>query len=115
MRLALVAAIAAAFAPVAQAGTTATTLVGTVGPGFTISLKTSAGAPVTKLRAGAYSIRVTDKSSDHNFRLSGPGVEKSTEVVYKGSMTWNVKLKAGTYRFKCEPHELIMKGSFKVS
>ena len=51
-------------------------LVGTVGPGCTITLKKS-GAEVAKIRAGKYSIAVNDLSSSHNFHLVGPGLALS--------------------------------------
>ena len=59
-------------------------LVGTVGPGFTITLEKS-GSKVTKLKAGKYTIVVRDLSSSHNFHLSGPGVNKKTSVGGTGT------------------------------
>jgi plastocyanin len=89
-------------------------LVGTVGPGFTITL-TRSGTKVTKLKAGKYSITVNDLASIHNFHLSGPGVNKKTSVSGTGKTTWTVTLQKGkTYRFICDPHAPIMKGSFKT-
>ena len=46
-----------------------TKLHGRVGPGFSISLTTDAGAPVTKLDPGTYEIEVEDESGEHNFHL----------------------------------------------
>lgn len=113
MRLVAVAAIVAAFLVPAAAASTPT-LVGTVGPGFTITL-TKGGAKVTKLKAGTYVIKVADKSNLHNFRLKGPGVNKTTSVSGKGSFTWHVTLKAGKYTFVCDPHAALMKGTFTVT
>jgi hypothetical protein len=53
-------------------------LRGTVGPGFTITLKTAQGKVVRKLRAGRYTIRIRDLSPIHDFHLLGPGVNKKT-------------------------------------
>ena len=90
-------------------------LVGTVGPGFTITLKKS-GKKVTKLKAGKYSIAVSDLSSSHNFHLTGAGVNKSTKVGGTAKATWTVTFKKGkTYRFVCDPHATTMKGSFKTT
>ena len=115
MKLALFAALAAALAaPAAFAHSSATTLTGTVGPGFTITL-TKAGKKVTKLKAGAYVFKIADKATDHDFHLTGPGVNKSTSVGAKTNVTWKLKLKKGTYRFVCDPHASFMKGSFTVS
>ena len=109
--VALVALSAALLVPSALA---ATPLVGTVGPGFTISL-TQGGKKVTKLKAGTYTIKVSDKSNLHNFRLKGPGVSKTTTVAGKGSFTWTVTLKKGTYTVVCDPHAAFMKQVIKVA
>jgi plastocyanin len=115
MKLVLIAALAAALAaPAALAHQSATTLNGTVGPGFTITL-TKGGKKVSKLKAGAYVIKIADKATDHNFHLTGPGVNKSTSVGAKTNVSWTVKLKKGTYKFVCDPHSSFMKGSFTVS
>ena len=66
------------------------------------------------LKAGTYTITVKDKASDHNFHLTGPGVNKSTAVAAKGTYTWKVTLKKGTYKYVCDPHKSFMKGSFTV-
>ena len=88
-----------------------------VGPdsNFKMTLTDAKGGKVTSLRAGAYMIMVSDTSAIHNFRLSGPGVNKDSGVSAKGKSTWNVTLKKGTYKFVCDPHAAIMKGSFTVS
>lgn len=109
-------AAAAAILPLtAQAG--APMLNAAVGPdsNFKMTLTDAKGGKVTSLRAGAYMIMVSDTSAIHNFRLSGPGVNKDSGVSAKGKSTWNVTLKKGTYKFVCDPHATIMKGSFTVS
>jgi plastocyanin len=110
--VALAALVAALTASTALAGTP--TLTGTVGPGFTITL-TQSGKKVTKLKAGTYVFKISDKSGIHNFHLKGPGVNKSTTVGGTGSSTWKLKLTKGTYKFVCDPHASFMKGSFTVS
>ena len=50
-------------------------LNGNVGPGFSISLTTADGTPVTSLGAGTYAIHVNDQASNHNFHLEGLGRE----------------------------------------
>jgi plastocyanin len=109
--VALAAIIAAIAIPAADAATGK--LAGVVGPGFNISLK-QAGKTVTKLRAGTYTITVSDKSNIHNFHLTGPGVNKKTSVGGQGTTTWKLTLKKGTYKFVCDPHATIMHGTFKV-
>lgn len=102
---------------VATAPTQAATpkLVATVGPGFTISLK-KAGTKVTKLKAGKYTIVVSDRSGIHNFHLTGPGVNKKTSVGSTSKSTWTVTFQKGkTYRYVCDPHASTMRGSFKVT
>jgi plastocyanin len=105
-----------ALALTSSAGAAAPTkLVGTVGPGFTITLK-KAARPVRLLTPGRYSITVADKSNIHNFHLKGPGVNKEiTTVDFVGTKTVIVALRKGTYTFVCDPHSTSMKGSFKVS
>jgi len=113
MKLVALAVLVAALAvPAALAATP--TLNGTVGPGFTITL-TQGGKKVTKLKAGTYIFKIADKSEAHNFRLTGPGVNKTTSVEGQGTTTWKLKLKKGTYKYVCDPHASFMKGSFKVS
>jgi plastocyanin len=92
------------------------TLIATVGPGATISLRTSRGARVTRVKAGRYRIVVRDRSRMHNFHLSGLGVNKRTTARFRGSTTWTVTFRRGrTYRFVCDPHAKRMKGSFKAT
>ena len=98
-----------------KAAESAAALHGTVGPGFTITLRTAQGTLVKKLKSGTYTIRICDLSPIHNFHLLGPGVSKLTSVQNTGSATWTVRLKAGVYRFRCDPHRTIMHGSFTVS
>jgi hypothetical protein len=90
-------------------------LAGTVGPGYTITLE-SGGTPVAKLRAGGrYRFVVDDRSSIHNFRLKGPGVNAAlTSVPSTGTRSAVVKLRKGVYTFLCDPHASIMRGSFRV-
>ena len=108
-------AAAAALPLAAQAATRATVLSAEVGPGFSISLKDAAGKKVKELKAGTYTIKVSDKSEVHNFRLYGPGgVNKDTGVKAKGDTTWTVTLQKGAYTFVCDPHATIMKGKVEV-
>jgi hypothetical protein len=90
-------------------------LRGTVGPGFTITLKTAQGKLVKQLKPGTYVIRIRDLSPIHNFHLFGPGVNKLTSVQNTGNATWTVRLKRGVYRYRCDPHRTIMHGSFTIS
>ena len=111
---ALVALVAILAVPSALAASSVTgTLVATDGPGFTITV-TKAGKRVTSLRAGTYAIKVQDKSNIHNFHLIGPGINKKTTVGAVATFTWKVTLKKGTYKYVCDPHATIMKGSFTV-
>ena len=107
----------AALALTSSAGAAAPTkLVGTVGPGFTITLKKTA-RPVRLLTPGRYSITVADKSNIHNFHLRGPGRvnREITTIGFVGTKTAIVKLVKGTYTYICDPHFTTMKGTFKVT
>jgi plastocyanin len=92
------------------------TVVGTVGPGFTITLKLS-GSNVTKLKAGVqYRFVINDRASIHDFHLLGPGISKViTSVDFTGTKSITLTLKKGTYTFRCDPHQSFMHGSFKVA
>jgi len=92
------------------------TVTGTVGPGFTIGL-TMQGKRVTKLKAGtAYRFVIRDLADIHDFHLSGPGLNRVlTSVEFTGTKSFVLRLKKGSYRFRCDPHAGIMHGRFQVS
>jgi len=113
-RLALVTLLAGALVVAASASAATPTLTGTDGPGFTITLK-KGSSKVTSLKAGKYKFVIKDMSNIHNFHLSGPGINKKTDVGATGTSTWTVTLEKGTYKYICDPHAAIMKGSFKVT
>jgi hypothetical protein len=100
----------------APAGTSATQLAGTTGPGFTITLK-RAGKKVTTLRPGKYTFAVSDKSTAHDFVLVGPGVRNRviTGLSFTGRRSPTVTLKRGRYEYYCTPHRRMgMRGFFTV-
>jgi plastocyanin len=105
--IALVTSIVAAVAALPALAAPAK-LAGAVGPGFTISV---AKKPT---KAGKYALTVNDRSSIHNFRLRGPGVNVKTSVAKKGMTTFTVMLKKGKYTFLCDPHPTSMRGSFTI-
>jgi hypothetical protein len=100
----------AAATTAAPGGGSGTTLTGTVGPGFDISLDGTDG-----LAAGEVTITVEDLSPAHNFHLTGPGgVDVSTSVGDEGEETFEVTLEPGEYTFLCDPHASTMRGTFTV-
>lgn len=109
-------AVAALAATGSGSAAAAKTVNGTVGPGFTITL-TLQGKNVTKLKAGtAYRFVISDRSSIHDFHVSGPGLNRVlTSVEFTGTKSFVLKLKKGSYRFVCDPHSGIMHGRFLVS
>jgi plastocyanin len=90
------------------------TLTAAVGPGMTITLR-AAGKAVHELKHGSYVITVSDASTEHNFHLTGPGVNKKTSISQKVKVTWKVTFEKGTYRFVCDAHPKTMKGSFSIT
>lgn len=97
-------------APAASSGAGGgSTLTGTVGPGFTISMDK------TSVPAGTYTLTVDDQSDAHNFHLTGDGVDVKTEVTETGTKTFQITLKPGTYRFQCDPHAQSMNGTLTVT
>jgi hypothetical protein len=96
-------------------GGTAGTLIGSVGPGFTIVLKDPSGHVLTTVKAGRYSVTVTDRSAFLNFHLFGPGVNEATSITGTGTSRWSVDLKPGTYQYQCDAHVSLVHGSFRVT
>jgi plastocyanin len=114
LALAASAAAALALAPVGGTTTTGTvSLAGTVGPGFTITLK-NRGKTVKTLAPAKYQFVIQDKSNIHNFHLTGPGVDRKTSVGGTGTTKWTLTLRRGTYHYVCDPHRTSMKGTFLV-
>jgi plastocyanin len=97
-------------------GAASGTLEGETGPGFDIEVKQN-GEDAESVKAGTYTLKVEDKSDQHNFHLIGPGVdEKVTDVGFVGDKTVTVTLKKGTYTYQCDPHASSgMKGTFEVT
>jgi plastocyanin len=115
----VVAAAASLFAPTVAATATATsapkTVQGTVGPDFTIHL-TLKGKSVTTLNTGVrYRFLINDRSSIHDFHLTGPGLNRMlTTVDFTGTRSSVLTLRKGVYRYFCDPHASVMHGSFRV-
>lgn len=87
-----------------------TTLNGSVGPGFEISLSGADG-----LTAGDYTLVVDDQAAEHNFHLTGPGgVDVATDVSGEGEESFEVTLEPGEYTYVCDPHASQMRGTFTV-
>ena len=117
LRSALVVLGAAAAVAVPSASAAAPVkLVGTVGPGFTITL-TQGGKRVNHLKTGTYTLTIHDAATIHAWSLDGPhGYAKDfTTVAFTGTKTFTVMLKKGAYKFYCPPHEGSMFGKFTVS
>ena len=108
----MLAALVTAASASSSAG--ATKLTGTVGPGFTITLK-KGSTKVRTLKPGRYTITVRDRSDDHDFHLKGPRVNKViTSTPFVGTKTVTVTLRKGKYTYVCDPHDDAMRGSFTV-
>ena len=76
-------------------------LKGSVGPGETISLKTSAGKKVSMVNRGTYQVTITDRSDEHNFYVSGPGLRKQlTSIGFTGTKTVTLEAAAGQVRVR---------------
>lgn len=115
-RIVLGALLAALLLPSALARADNPRLVARVGQNdsFTISLRDASGSPVTHLDPGTYDVEVHDLSTEHNFRLHGPGVDKATSVAAVEDDVWTVTLTDGKYAFECAAHASLMNGWFTV-
>ena len=84
-------------------------LTGSVGPGFEISMGQSEVAP------GSYTLTVDDQATDHNFHLTGPGVDVATEVADRGERdSSRSSSRRARTTFVCDPHATQMKGTLTV-
>ena len=113
---ALLVVIGAALVGVASIGAAPTAtkkLTGSVGPSETIVLK-KGSSRVSTIPRGRYTIRISDRSSEHNFRLRGPVSKMITSVSWTGTKTVTLNLKPGRYTYVCDPHSRDMIGSFRV-
>jgi len=115
----LVAASLAAVVFLVPAQASTPKLVGTVGPGYTITLKKGT-AKVKTLKAGKYLFVISDKAAIHNFTIErekgGPKIEKTlTGTTFTGTKTVAMTLKTGTWKYYCSVHESSVFGFFKVT
>lgn len=89
---------------------------GTVGPLATIKLLRGDGTAVTQAQHGLRTFVIHDRSTAHNFHLFGPGVDRRTTLAFTGTVTWGtVRLRIGTYVFRCDAHPKTMRKTFVVS
>jgi NitT/TauT family transport system substrate-binding protein len=95
-----------------RSGTATGLLEGAIASGK-IALK-SAGAKPKLLDPGKYLVIVKDTTKTDGFRLSGPGVNKSTAVGKTGTTRWTVTLTAGRYVYSSTKNSKLL-GSFRVS
>jgi hypothetical protein len=91
-------------------------LSGTIGPGYTISLKGVQGRTVKNLAHGKYIFVVRDRANIHNFTLNGPGIKNKTitGTGFVGTKTVTLSLRQGKYRFYCTVHPTVT-GTFRVT
>lgn len=109
-------ALAAVLLPsAAHSAAKATALTVTVGPGFSIKVTDASNNVIRQLDPGDYMFTVKNlsPSQEHNFHLTGPGVDRAS-AFSNVTETWNVTLGNGLYKYKCDAHPTIMKGSIQV-
>jgi hypothetical protein len=102
----------------ARPAATGIALTGSVGPGFSISLRDANGNLVSNLAAGDYTITIQNLSDPstgvtHNFHLEGPGVNMLT-TFDPGTTVWDVTVTDGKYTYLCDAHPTIMIRTFTV-
>jgi plastocyanin len=99
----------------AHSAANGTALNVTVGPGFSIKVADANGQTVSHLDPGDYSITIKNLSlsSEHNFHLTGPGVNMAS-AFDNTTVTWDVTLVDGLYKYQCDAHPTLMKGSIRV-
>jgi len=109
-------ALAALVAVGAASAAGPTKLLGTVGPGYTISLKSANGQKLTSVKAGTYTFVVADKAAIHNFTVKGPGISKRTitGTTFVGTKTALLTLKPGKYTLYCTVHPTMVRTTLTV-
>ena len=75
-----------------------------------LTLVNASGKAVKRLPPGAYVIVARDRSKTQNARLAGAGVSRSTGIVFVGTATWKVTLKAGTLVFRSDAKKPSLRG-----
>jgi hypothetical protein len=73
-------------------------ITGKVGPGYHLSFGQES------VPAGTYKLIIVDRSTIHNFHLTGPGIDRATKVSFRGKVKWRVTLVEGVYTGECDPH-----------
>jgi hypothetical protein len=89
-------------------------LLGSVGPGARIAVRTASGTRVTHLKPGAYVLTVRDRSKVDNLHLRGKRVNVKTGAAFTGAKTWKIRLAKGRYRYWSDSHPAL-KRSVRVS
>ena len=79
---------------------------------FQISLTDSTGAKVTHVDPGPYTITGPRLLDPARLPPDRSGVDQATDVETTAQTTWNVTFTDGTYRFLCDAHPTVMRGSF---
>jgi hypothetical protein len=75
-----------------------------------VTLTTPTGKPVTALSVGQTVITVRDRSAARGVRLTGAGVNRSTTAKFVGTVTWTVKLSAGSLAYGSDARKPVLKG-----
>ena len=114
MFAALIAAALVAVSPAAGAPRALPQILARVNSNLTMTVTNKAGKPIKQLAVGKYSLSANDFSAKMNFHLVGPGIDIKTSVRGKGSRSWALTLKRGTYRYFSDAGSTSAKGSFRV-
>ena len=89
------------------------TLQATVGPGSFLAFRLD-GRAIRTLKAGKYTIVVSDKSRTGNFHIKGPRLDKKTSLKGTGRSTWTITLRKGRYHYMSDARPAA-KGTVRVT
>jgi hypothetical protein len=91
------------------------TLHGNVNADYSITLLFDDGSSATSAPAGSYRLVVNDQTSEHNFHLSGPGVDVDTGIDQVGTQSFTINLQNNSqYTFVCDAHPDTMRGTINI-
>ena len=83
-------------------------IVGSVGPGFTISVSPR------RVQPGRYRLVIHDWSSMHNWHIRGDGVNKKSGISFQGTRRFTIEVNRGGYRIQCDMHPTQMRTRLRV-
>jgi hypothetical protein len=65
--------------------------------------------------AGPATVVVRDRSARDSFHLTGRGLDRRTGIGFRGTATWRVELRPGTYVYRSDARGSRLRGTLRVT